>query len=186
MENNNKKISWILLIICVIVFAATIATVKYTKLQNAKQRKAEIEKKISEEKDKDKDKDKEKENIKEEKTETDKKPEKVAKEEEDKYSKYHLDSDKFYEKVRNGDKFVVDFYASWCGPCQYMEPIIKEAIDEGIEVYKVNVDEEELLSYKYGIRALPTMLVIDGDKVIKSHLGISTKEDIKKLYELTK
>ncbi len=58
---------------------------------------------------------------------------------------------------------IIDFYATWCGPCKMLAPVLEEIAEEyadKIDVYKVNVDEEEELSALFGIRSVPTLLFI--------------------------
>ncbi|MBP7497505.1 MAG: thioredoxin [Bacteroidales bacterium] len=86
----------------------------------------------------------------------------------------HLDTKTFKEKVFNYDlnsdwKFagnkpaIVDFYASWCGPCKRMSPVMEELANEydgKVNVYKVNVDAEQSLAQYFGIQSIPTFLLI--------------------------
>ncbi len=68
-----------------------------------------------------------------------------------------------------GDKpAVIDFYASWCGPCKMLAPVLEELADEyagQVDIYKVNVEDEEELASLFGIRSVPSLLFIpvDGD-----------------------
>lgn len=87
----------------------------------------------------------------------------------------HLTKEEFLVKVANyienpdewkflGDKpAVIDFYASWCGPCKMLAPILEEVAEEydgKIDVYKVNVEDEEELAGLFGVRSVPTVLYI--------------------------
>ena len=83
-----------------------------------------------------------------------------------------LTSENFEQEVLQADKTVlVDFWASWCGPCKMLSPVIEEIADErsDIKVGKVNIDEHPELAQKYGVMSIPTVLVIkDGEEVHKS------------------
>ena len=75
------------------------------------------------------------------------------------------------EVIKSDKKVLVDFFASWCGPCRMLSPIISEIANErpDVKVVKINVDEEPELSAKYGIMSIPTLLVFE-DGVVVDHL----------------
>ncbi|MCI5501300.1 MAG: thioredoxin [Lachnospiraceae bacterium] len=97
-----------------------------------------------------------------------------------------LTSDNFEENVLKNDKPVlIDFWASWCGPCQMQSPIIDE-IDkeaEGITVAKVNVDEEPELASKYGIMSIPTILVFKDGICASTNVGLHSKQQLLEIIE---
>ncbi len=80
---------------------------------------------------------------------------------------------------------VLDFWASWCGPCKMMDPIFAEASVErpGIVFGKVNVDEEPKLAQRYEIRAIPTLLVFVDGRVVKTSVGVLKKEALLRLLD---
>jgi thioredoxin 1 len=106
----------------------------------------------------------------------------------------HLTNEMFKKKVFNydlnkqwkfeGDKpAIVDFYASWCGPCKTMSPIIEQIAKEyagKIVVYKVDTDAETLLSQKMGISSLPTLLFIPLKGQPQGSLGAIPRESLVK------
>ena len=90
----------------------------------------------------------------------------------------------FQEEVMNSDKPVlVDFWASWCGPCRMVGPILDEIADErtDIKVCKVNVDEEQELAAAFNVSSIPTMIVIKDGKVVNTSLGAKPKAQIPEL-----
>lgn len=75
---------------------------------------------------------------------------------------------------------LVDFWASWCGPCRMMSPVVDEIAGEmpGVKVGKVNVDEEGELAQRYGIMSIPALLVFRDGKVAAQTVGVRPKETI--------
>lgn len=82
-----------------------------------------------------------------------------------------------------GDKpALIDFYASWCGPCKRLSPILDEFANEyagKIDIYKIDVDKEEELSNFFGIRTVPTLLFAPIDNKPQMMLGVMTKSELK-------
>ena len=88
----------------------------------------------------------------------------------------------FFEKIENSEgKVLVDCYAPWCGPCKMLSPIIDELAEEidNCTFYKVNVDDAEELSVKYGIMSIPTILLFDNKELKEKIVGLKTKEELK-------
>jgi len=81
---------------------------------------------------------------------------------------------------------VVDFWAQWCGPCLAAAPVLEELEKEytgKIEFAKVNVDENGPLAVKYGIAAIPTMIVFKGGQPVQQILGYKPKKELKKVLD---
>ena len=81
---------------------------------------------------------------------------------------------------------LVDFWASWCGPCRMVAPIVAEIAEEQegkIKVCKVNVDEEPELSYRFGISSIPSLLVFKDGKLVNSGVGYMPKASVLALLD---
>ena len=92
----------------------------------------------------------------------------------------------FEEEVLKSEKPVlVDFWASWCGPCKMVGPIVEQIADEHPEfkVCKVNVDEEMELAQQYRVMSIPTLAVFKNGELVKQSVGFSTKEEIVAMIE---
>ena len=92
----------------------------------------------------------------------------------------HLEeNENLYDIIKEG-KWIVDFYATWCGPCKMLSPILEEL--EGINVVKVDVDLHPDLAKENGIMSVPTLLfTLDGEVKVKE-IGFKDKEEIEKIY----
>ncbi len=79
---------------------------------------------------------------------------------------------------------LVDFWASWCGPCRMFAPILEEAaaeLGEKAKIVKVNVDEEPALAQQFGVMSIPTLAVIKDGKTVSTSVGVRSKEDVKQM-----
>lgn len=101
----------------------------------------------------------------------------------------NLTKDSYHNEVMETEKVVViDFWATWCGPCKMMAPVVEEVAKDypGVKVCKVNVDEEPELSNAFKIVSIPTIVVIKNGEIIDSVVGYRPKEDIEKIIKLVK
>ena len=88
---------------------------------------------------------------------------------------------KLSDYVGRGKYILVDFWASWCGPCMMLSPIISEIASEregSLKVGKVNVDEEPALAARYGIMSIPTLLLFRDGKLVSRQTGYMPKADL--------
>lgn len=95
-----------------------------------------------------------------------------------------ITSSNYSSVVKNSDKPVLlDFWASWCGPCRMVSPIVDEIAQErpDVKVCKVNVEEQRELAAAFKVMSIPTLVVMKGGKIINRALGARPKEQILEL-----
>ena len=89
----------------------------------------------------------------------------------------------FESEVVNSElPVLIDFWAEWCGPCRMIGPVIEELATEYGEkvlVGKVDVDSNPQVSMDYGVRSIPTILIIKNGEVVDKHVGVTTKDALK-------
>lgn len=88
------------------------------------------------------------------------------------------------EVLKSNVPVLVDFSATWCGPCKVLAPIVEKVADEFAGKYKVgklDIDESPNVTSKYGIRGVPTVMVFKGGEKSGQHVGVTNKETLVKL-----
>lgn len=92
----------------------------------------------------------------------------------------NLNKENFEDEVLNSDKTVlVDFWATWCGPCQMIAPVVEDIAKEGkVKVGKVNVDDEQELAINYGVMSIPTLIFFKNGNPVKEVVGFHSKSEL--------
>ena len=99
----------------------------------------------------------------------------------------HVDDKSFASEVLEADlPVLVDFWATWCGPCRSISPIVEELAKEfmgKIKVTKLNVDESPATPSQYGVRGIPTLILFKGGKILDQIVGAVPKARLKTMLE---
>jgi thioredoxin 1 len=99
----------------------------------------------------------------------------------------HVNDKSFASEVLNSDvPVLVDFWATWCGPCRSISPIVEELAKEfsgRVKVTKLNVDESPATPTQYGVRGIPTLILFKGGKILDQLVGAHPKARLKALIE---
>lgn len=92
-----------------------------------------------------------------------------------------ITKDNFENEIVKADKPVlVDFWASWCGPCRMLSPIIDEIAEEHpeIKVCKINIDDEAELAIRHGVMSVPTLMLFKNGEIAQTAVGVRPKDEI--------
>lgn len=96
----------------------------------------------------------------------------------------NLDSKQLKEKINSGEKFIVDMYADWCGPCRMLSPLIEQLSnklkEEGSEVsiYKFNIEEGREMAVELGVRSIPALKGFNGGENVVNKVGLVSENQI--------
>ena len=99
-----------------------------------------------------------------------------------------FDTNNFESEVLKSDvPVLVDFTATWCGPCKQLGPIVDKLADElegKVKVGKLDIDESRAIATKYGVRSVPTVMIFQGGVKKDQHVGLTNREKLVKLLGL--
>lgn len=99
----------------------------------------------------------------------------------------NLTKQNFTEEVLNSKiPVIVDFWATWCGPCKMLAPVLEQVAEEyegKIKVCKVNVDEEQDLAMEFQIMSIPTLLFFKSGEIAKTSVGFVSKSELKEIID---
>lgn len=96
-------------------------------------------------------------------------------------SAIHITKDNFNSEVLQSDRTVLlDFWASWCGPCRMVSPVIDEIAEERSDIFvgKINVDEQRELAAQFGVMSIPTLVVLKNGREVNRSVGAKPKSQI--------
>lgn len=88
------------------------------------------------------------------------------------------------QKIGNGEKVIVEFWSTWCGPCKMMKPIFERVAqnnDTDVQMYTMDIDNNRDFVSSLGIRSIPTIKVFDGGEVKETKVGVLAEQNIKEL-----
>ena len=96
-----------------------------------------------------------------------------------------INKDNFSEVLNQEKTVLLDFYASWCGPCRMLSPVVDKIAKENPQylVGKINVDEETDLAMQFGVTSIPALFVLKNGKVVNQSLGAIPEQQILRLLE---
>ena len=98
----------------------------------------------------------------------------------------HLTKENFNDFIKNNSLCVVDFWATWCGPCRMVSPVIESLADEfygQMPICKLNVDEVPDVATQYKIMSIPTVMIMKNGEVIDKAVGVRTKEEYQNMIK---
>jgi len=98
-----------------------------------------------------------------------------------------ITKDNFEEEVLKSElPVLVDFWASWCGPCKMLSPIVSQIAEEQegkVKVGKINVDEQQELAAQFRVMSIPTLILFKGGEAVAQSVGVQPKEQIEAMFE---
>ena len=98
----------------------------------------------------------------------------------------HVNKDNFEEVVlKSKTPVLVDFFATWCGPCKMLGPVLEQVADEtdNVKIYKVDIDESMEIAEKYGLISVPTLIMFNNGEEVAREIGFRQKKQILDLIE---
>jgi thioredoxin 1 len=100
-----------------------------------------------------------------------------------------LTSEELQSKIESGEKFIVDLYADWCGPCRMMGPIIDKVSNQlkeqghEVSVYKFNIEEDKEMALKLGVRSIPAIKGFNGGENVTNKVGVLSEVQLMEMVK---
>ena len=94
----------------------------------------------------------------------------------------HLENEEAFKELIKEDKILIDFFATWCGPCKMLGPVL-EKVESNLKVIKVDTDEFEDLARTYGVMSIPTLVLLENSKEVKRNIGFIDKNNLEKFLK---
>ena len=88
-----------------------------------------------------------------------------------------LENENFNEEIKN-DLVLVDFYATWCGPCKMMHPVIEKIANDysNLKIIKIDVDKHDDIARQYGVMSIPTLILFKDSEIVEKNIGFTPQE----------
>ena len=94
----------------------------------------------------------------------------------------HLENEEQFKELIKEDKILIDFFATWCGPCRMLGPVL-EKVENGLKVIKVDTDKFEDIARSYGVMSIPTLILIEHGNEIKRNIGFIDQHNLEKFLK---
>lgn len=97
----------------------------------------------------------------------------------------YIEKEEEFNELIKGDLVLVDFFATWCGPCQMLSPILEEIEkeNESLKIIKIDVDKNENLARKHGVMSIPTIEIYKSGNLVSKHVGFLSKDELEGLLK---
>lgn len=97
----------------------------------------------------------------------------------------YIEKEEEFNELIKGDLVLVDFFATWCGPCQMLSPILEEIEkeNESVKIIKIDVDKNENLARKHGVMSIPTIEIYKSGNLVSKHVGFLSKDELEGLLK---
>jgi thioredoxin 1 len=89
----------------------------------------------------------------------------------------HLEKETDFKELIKEEKILIDFFATWCGPCRMLAPVLEKA-ERNIKVVKVDTDKFDDLAREYGVMSIPTLVLLEKGKEVKRNIGFIDKNNL--------
>ena len=97
-----------------------------------------------------------------------------------------LNGKEIQEKIEKGEKLVIEFYGTWCGPCRILKPIFEKVAKENktdVQMYFLDVDKNRDLAIKYGVKSIPAIKTFNGATLVETSVGVVSESKINELVK---